>query len=131
MLRKEDVSEDTAQRVEGYVEGQWGYRLDIFALLKTKTVPLSGARNIAMCIDRDNGYEAWRTSTLRFEPQVGIRSMEKVSELTQLQNKRCKHAAETVLILLEVDRRKRLIDEIGGQEPSNDTLVSTSPVSRT
>ena len=50
--------------------------------------------------------------------------MKEVSDLTQLQNKRCKNAAETALILLEVDRRKRLIEEIGGQEPSNDTLVS-------
>ena len=69
-------------------------------------------------------YEAWRTLTLRFEPQVGTRRMKEVSELTQLQNKRCKNVAETALIVLEVDRRKRLIEEIGGQEPSNGTLVS-------
>ena len=47
-----------------------------------------------------------------------------ISELTALQNKRFKDAAETSLIVLEVDRRKRLIEEIGAQAPSNDVLVS-------
>ena len=31
--------------------------------------------------------------------------MRELSELTQLQNKRCKNAAETSLIVLEIDRR--------------------------
>ena len=55
--------------------------------------------------------------------------MKEIAELNALQNKRCKNAAETSLILLEVDRRKRLIEEIGGQVPSNDTLVNVLWVS--
>ena len=50
--------------------------------------------------------------------------MQQISELTALQNKRCKNTAETSLIVLEVDRRKRLIEEIGAQAPSNAVLVS-------
>ena len=50
--------------------------------------------------------------------------MKETAELDALQNKRCKCTAETSVILLEVDRRRRLIVEIGGQEPSNDTLAN-------
>ena len=49
--------------------------------------------------------------------------MKEIAELTALQSKRCTHAAESSILLLEVDRRKRLIEEIGGETPSNDTLV--------
>ena len=59
-----------------------------------------------MGVQRDNGYEAWRSLTLRFDPQVGIRRMTGLSELNQVQNKRCKNATETILIVMEVDRRK-------------------------
>ena len=111
---KEEVTEATVQKTEGYVEGQWLLRPEIFSLLKTKTVAASEARTTVMCTDRENGYEAWRTLTIRFEPQMGIRRMKEVAELTALQNKRCKNAAETNLILLEVDRRKKLIHEIRG-----------------
>ena len=61
---------------------------------------------------------------MRFEPQTGIRRMKEIAELTALQNKRCKNATETSLILLDIDRRKKLIQEIGGTPPSDDTLVS-------
>ena len=50
--------------------------------------------------------------------------MNGISELTQLQNKRCKNAAEKNLIVVEVDRRKRTIEDIGGQVPHYDILVS-------
>ena len=50
--------------------------------------------------------------------------MREIAERMSLQNKRCKNALETSLVLLEVDRRKRLIEEIGGQPPFNDTLVN-------
>ena len=86
---KEEVLEKTV-RDEGYVEAEWSHRTALFTLLKTKTEPHSEARNLIMCVPRENGYEAWRTLTTRFEPQVGIRRMKEISELTQLQNKRCK-----------------------------------------
>ena len=60
-------------------------------------------------------------ATLR--TQVGIHRLKELSELNQLQNKRCKNAAETTLILMEVDRWKRIIEEIGGKAPSNDTVI--------
>ena len=50
--------------------------------------------------------------------------MKEIAGLTALQNKRCKNATETSLILLDIDRRKKLIEEVGGAPPSDDTLVS-------
>ena len=93
-----------------------------FTLLKTNTSV--EAHNLIMGVQRDNGYEAWRSLALRFEPEVDTRRMREFSELNQLQNKRSKNAAETTLIDMEVDRRRiMIIEEIGGQAPGNDTLV--------
>ena len=50
--------------------------------------------------------------------------MKELAESTQLQNKRCKNTSETALIVLEIDRRRMLIAEIGGQAPSDDVIVS-------
>ena len=49
--------------------------------------------------------------------------MKEIAELNQLLNKRSKNAAETNLIVMEIDRRKRVIEEIGARPPGNDTLV--------
>ena len=101
---------------------EWEKRESLFTLLKLKTS--IEARNVVMCAERMNGLEAWRLLTGRFEGGLGMRRMKEIAELNALQNKRCKSAAETSVILLEVDRRRRLIVEIGGQEPSNDTLAN-------
>ena len=76
-----------------------------------------------MCVDHQNGYEAWRLLIGRFEPQAGIRRMKQIAELMALQNS-CKNVTETSMVLLELDRRHRLISEIGGVPPSNDTPVN-------
>lgn len=60
----------------------------------------------------------------RFEPQAGIRRMKEIADLMAPQHKRCKNVSETSMILLELDRRQRLITEIGGEPPSNDTTVN-------
>ena len=61
-------------------------RLVFCTLLKTRT---SGeSRNIIMGVPRDNGYEAWRSLCIRYEPHAGIRRMKEIAELNQLLNKR-------------------------------------------
>lgn len=46
-----------------------------------------------------------------------------LAELNHLQNKRSNNAPETNLIVMEINRRKRIIEEIGADAPVNDTLV--------
>ena len=53
----------------------------------------------------------------------GIHRANKMRGLQALSNKRCKNAKETALIISEIDRRKKDIEEVGGQTPGNDTLV--------
>ena len=103
-------------------EEEWGLAGNLFTLLKRKTA--GEARSLAMCVDRQNEYDAWRILVGRFEPQAGIRRLKEIAELMALQNKRCKSVSETSMILLELERRHRLITEIGGDPPSNDTLVN-------
>ena len=106
----------------GFNDGEWQHHDKLFMLLKRKT---SGeARSVVMCARAENGYEAWRLLRVRFEPQAGIRRMKEIAELMDLRNKRCKNAAETNLVLLEVNRRKMLIEDIGGETPSDDTLTN-------
>ena len=52
-----------------------------------------------------------------------------------LQNKRCNNTAETAMIILEIDRRKRIIAEIGGRAPGEDVCqnilwLSMDPTTR-
>ena len=62
----------------------------------------------------------WRLLVIRYEPQVGMKRLKELGELTMLQNKRCKNTAETAMIILEIDRRKRMIADIGGRAPDDD-----------
>ena len=50
--------------------------------------------------------------------------MKEIAEPMALQNNRCKNVTETSMVLLELDRRHRLISEIGGEPPSNDMLAN-------
>ena len=105
-----------------FTEEAWNRGEELYMLFKNKTT--GEGRTLIMGIERDNGWEAWRALAIRYEPQAGIRRMREMADLNALQMKRCKNASETMLIISEIDRRKRRIDEIGGDPPSNDTLVS-------
>ena len=50
--------------------------------------------------------------------------MHKLAEMSALINKRCKNVAETMAIVSEIDKRKREIEEMGGDPPGNDSLTS-------
>jgi len=69
----------------------WPLRFDLHKLLKRKTEATSEARKIVECVSDANGYEVWRLLGVRYEPQVGMKRLEELGELTMLQNKRCKN----------------------------------------
>ena len=73
--------------------------------------------------DSEKVLEAWRTVATGFNPQTGISRTVETMGLMQLQYKRCKNAAETELIIREIDKRKKLIEEIGGA-CSDDMLIA-------
>ena len=75
-------------------------------LLKRKTVPHPEPRKILL-VTEPNGFEAWRALALRYQSTGTIRRLRENAELTAFQTKRCKTAAETSLIGLEVDRSKK------------------------
>jgi len=102
----------------------WPLRFDLHKLLKRKTESTSEARKIVECVSDANGYEVWRLLGARYEPQVGMKRLKELGELTMLQNKRCKSTAETAMIVLEIDRRKRIIAMVGGKPPDEDVCIS-------
>ena len=53
-----------------------------------------------------------------------MQRLKELGELTMLQNKRCKNTGETAMIVLEVDRRKRKISDIGGKPPDEDVCIN-------
>ena len=119
---KKEVTETTFKEAE-LLDEEWKQREAVFTLIKRKTEVNSEPRRILECAHGMNGFEVWRNLSVRYQPNTSIRRMREIAELTALQTKRCKNASETSLILLEVDRRKRVIEQIGGQAPSNDILV--------
>lgn len=83
-------------------DGEWNLRFNLCVLFEWET---SGeTRRLAMCVDLQNGHEAWRLPVGRFQPQAGVRRMKEIAELMALQNKRCMSASETSLVVLELDR---------------------------
>ena len=66
-------------------------------------------------MEQSNGFEAWRLLGVRFEPQSGMKRLAELGELMSLRDKRCKNTNETALIVLELDRRKKIISESGGK----------------
>ena len=106
----------------GCGDDEWALNGNLYTLLKRKSS--EEARSVVTSAAKDNGFEAWRLLVGRFEPQAGIRRMKELAELMGLRNKRCKNAAETNLVLLEVNRRQRVIEDIGGKPASDDTLTN-------
>ena len=119
----EEVTHYLLESQIGHEGIEWSKSVEPHTLMKRKTTPVSEARKIVMCV-HTNGYEAWRRLMIRYQAPIGIRRMRELAELTQLQNKRCKNAAETSLIVLEIDRRTMLLEETGGSPPSDDMLTS-------
>ena len=82
-----------AGAVDGSTDEDWAMRFELFKLLKRKTEVTSEARKIVECVGDSNGYEVWRLLGVRYEPQVGMKRLKELGELTMLQNKRCKTTA--------------------------------------
>ena len=122
-------TEITEEKLEGnplasLTEKKWKMRTEVYTLIKRKTEAPSEARKIVETVPQENGYEAFRMLGLGYEPQTGLKRLIEMSEINLLQNKRCKTAAETALVLLEIERRKMRILKIGGDAPPSDTLVT-------
>ena len=99
----------------GATDAEWGLRAKLYTLLKIKTEATTDARKIVECVEQANGFEAWRLLGVRFEPQAGMKRLAELGELMSLRDKRCKNTNETALIVLELDRRKKIISEAGGK----------------
>ena len=125
LKQKDEITESVINRNPlSTLAEDWPLRFDLHKLLKRKTESTSEARKIVECVSDANGYEVWRLLGVRYEPQVGMKRLKELGELTMLQNKRCKSTAETAMIVLEIDRRKRIIAMIGGKPPDEDVCIS-------
>ena len=122
-LFEEKVTE-ASLREKGFDDGEWKVRSELYLLLKRKTTALTEPNRIVKCAPRNNGFEAWRLLTRRFEPEGGMRLMHEIGELMMLMNKRCRSAQETAVVVTEMDRKMLLISELGGQAPEDGTLKS-------
>ena len=119
--QKEPTTHEVMQRSDaGCTAEEWLLRVEIYKLLKRKTETGTEARKFVECVEKEDGYEAWRLLCGRYEANSGTKRFAMLAELTNLQNKRCKNAAETAMIVLEIDRRKRMIVDIGGKVPDAD-----------
>ena len=99
----------------GSAAEDWELRYELHKLLKRKTEANTDARKIVECVEQSNGYEVWRLLGVRYEAQTGMKRLTELGELMSLRDKRCKNTNETVLIVLELDKRKKIIAMSGGK----------------
>ena len=102
----------------GSTEEDWELRHEVYKLLKRKTDANTDARKIVECVEHSNGFEVWRLLGVRYEPQAGMKRLAELGELMSLRDKRCKNTQETALIVLELDRRKKIIAMAGANRPT-------------
>ena len=121
LKQKEPITHEVMRRSDaGCSEDEWTLRTALYTLLKRKTEVGSEARKFVECVEKEDGYEAWRLLGGRYEANLGTKRFAMLAELTMLQNKRCKSPAETAMIVLEIDRRKKIIMDTGGRAPDED-----------
>ena len=108
----------------GSTEEDWELRHEVYKLLKRKTDANTDARKIVECVEQSNGFECWRLLGVRYEPQAGMKRLAELGELMSLRDKRCKSTHETALIVLEWDRRKKIIAMAGGKPPDEDVTIN-------
>jgi hypothetical protein len=108
----------------GSTEEDWELRHEVYKLLKRKTDANTDARKIVECVEQSNGFECWRLLGVRYEPQAGMKRLAELGELMSLRDKRCKNTHETALIVLELDRRKKIIAMAGGKPPDEDVTIN-------
>ena len=53
-----------------------------------------------------------------------MKRLAELGELMSLRDKRCKNTQETALIVLELDRRKKIIAMAGGKPPDEDVTIN-------
>ena len=79
------VIDEAEVRAMGYINGEWEENTSLYELLKLKTSPGTEARTIVTNAEREGGLEAWRTLSIMYEPQQGIRRMKEIAlSLTHL-----------------------------------------------
>ena len=93
----------------GSTADDWELRYELHKLLKRKTEANTDVGKIVECVEHSNGYEVWRRLGIRYEPQAGMKRLTELGELMGLRDKRCKNTNETALIVVELDRRKKII----------------------
>ena len=75
-------------------------------------------------VGNENGWETWRKLAQHFEPNNAVRRGQVLSELGSLNYKRSKNPRETLVVLVEIEKKVQEIREITGSPPSDDWLVS-------
>ena len=96
--------------------------IKIYRLLKGLTD--GEARKVLNIIKDENGFRAWQKLNQRFEPGLAIRQGMVLAEFSGMVAKPAKSPAETKLLLTEIEQKIRLIEDITGEEVTDNHAKS-------
>ena len=72
----------------------------------------------------DNAWEAWRKFIVHFERSSAAMKGQTMAAVGKLSDANCKNPQETSILMLELDRRIRGLEDITGKSPGGYWLVS-------
>jgi hypothetical protein len=92
---------------------------DVWRMLKADTEPGSDGRRVVEGTPQDDGWVAWRRLHEHYEPSLAVREGQVLAELAVMANKTAKNPAETKKFLLDLEDKRRRVEEIVGKSPDD------------
>ena len=89
-----------------------GDGVNVWRALKTLTG--GEARKVVMSVRPENGFQAWQKLHMRFGPSLAARQGAVLSELSMMVTKPAKNPTDTKILVTELERRIKLVDDITG-----------------
>ena len=77
------------------------------------------ARKVVSSAPNRNGWEAWRTLHLQFEPALVMREAVAMANFTNMVSRRAKTPGGSKQLLLEIDERAKRVEEVAGEPIEN------------
>lgn len=110
----EALSEEWVQRREHkYGYKVVGGRVQIWRALKTLTA--GEARKAILSMKTEDGFRAWQRLHMRFGPSLASRQGMVLAELSGMVAKPAKHLSETRTLVMELERRVEVAEDVTGE----------------
>ena len=109
MVRKE-AKEIPKEKME---EEWWGRGETLAKFLKKYAG--GDAYRVVMAVGGDYGWEMWRKINNTYEPNMAVKQAQTMSQFTSMVNKRAKNLQETKALIMELEEKQKIVEEVLGE----------------